>query len=93
MNIGRAVRTVRERKMLKQKELASALAISPSFLCQIEQGKREPNPELVEKIAEKLDVPIQLILLLATEFRSENPKFSKQLKDISYLMLDLLSEI
>ena len=93
MNIGHAIRTVRQKRMYKQKDLAAKLGISPSFLSQIEQGKREPSSRLIEQVAEKLDIPVQLIVLLATEFKADNSKFEYQLKDISFAMLDILSAI
>ncbi len=93
MNIGEAIRTVRQRKLVKQKDLAAALGISSSFLSQIEQGKREPNLEMIKRIADKLKIPVQLVLLLATDFKAEYSKFERQLKDISFAMLDILAEI
>jgi len=35
---------------LKQYELAATLGISTTKLCEIETGRRQPSPELAEKI-------------------------------------------
>ncbi len=93
MNTGQAIKTVRQKKLIKQKDLAVLLEISSSFLSQIEHGKREPSPELIEKIADTLRIPVQLILLLSTEFKLADSKFERQLKDISFAMLEILSAV
>ena len=93
MNTGQAIKTVRQKKLVKQKDLAELLEISSSFLSQIEHGKREPSPELIEKIADALRIPVQLILLLSTEFKLADAKFERQLKDISFAMLEILSAV
>jgi len=47
---------VRKKKNLKQKELAKLLNCSPSFLCKIEKGQKEPSADFKKKCAQVLKV-------------------------------------
>ncbi len=53
---GRVVRQARERKSLKQEELAKMLAIKESLLHNIESGHFEPNIDLVQKLEKYLHI-------------------------------------
>jgi transcriptional regulator with XRE-family HTH domain len=47
--------------------LASLAGISPGYLTLIEQGKRRPSPEVIEKIANGLGVKLDAISYFAEE--------------------------
>ena len=47
---GLELKIARLRASLKQYELAAKLDISTTQLCEIETGRRQPSPELTEKI-------------------------------------------
>ena len=59
---GRRVRAFRKLKRLQQADLAKRLSISSSLLGRIERGERVPDIELIEKIAEQLEVNIQELI-------------------------------
>lgn len=44
-DVGLRIRAVRLQLQLKQKEMAAALKIAPSYLSEIESGKANPGPE------------------------------------------------
>ncbi|ERI92127.1 DNA-binding helix-turn-helix protein [Clostridiales bacterium oral taxon 876 str. F0540] len=46
-------------KGIKQGEFAKKLGISAQYLCKIEKCKAEPKRDLMIKIAEILDTPVQ----------------------------------
>jgi len=49
---GEAVRRLRERKGVSQKEMAAAIGVSPAFLSALEHGRRgRPNFDLLQRIA------------------------------------------
>lgn len=48
---GRELRALRERRGLRQAELAQQLAISPSYLSQLEHDDRPLTPRLIEQVA------------------------------------------
>ncbi len=53
---GRRVKNAREQKSLKQKDLASKLAIKESLLHNIESGHFEPSMELAQKLQKFLHI-------------------------------------
>ncbi|MFC3161694.1 helix-turn-helix domain-containing protein [Ciceribacter thiooxidans] len=49
---GQALRMLRERKGVSQKEMAAAIGVSPAYLSALEHGKRgRPNFDLLQRIA------------------------------------------
>lgn len=56
---GRRIRAFRRLKMLKQVDLAKEMNMSVSILGQIEQGKRSPSEEQLNKIATILDIQLE----------------------------------
>lgn len=49
---GEAVRRLRERKGVSQKEMAAAIGVSPAYLSALEHGRRgRPNFDLLQRIA------------------------------------------
>lgn len=47
-----ALKQIRERCGLSQKQLALKLKLAPSAVCQYESGKREPSIEILIKLSE-----------------------------------------
>lgn len=62
MYIGSKIRDERKRKLLKQKELASLVGITPGALSLIEEGKRTPSKEVLKKIAKAFGIPLSFFL-------------------------------
>lgn len=91
MNIGMVIKNLRLKRNISQQELVEKLGISQGFLSLIERGEREPGFELVNNIANAMNVPQQLIFLLACDSDSKNMKtFSKPLKKIANAIDDIL---
>lgn len=67
MNFGKALRTIRAAKHLSQAQLAKVLELDPSFVSLLERGRREPSLATVRQVAQKLHVPVYLMLLLASD--------------------------
>lgn len=59
--------TLREKKGLKQGQLATILEITQTYLSQIENNKKVPNIPLLEKIAKELSVPLPLLFFLSAD--------------------------
>lgn len=55
---GRRIRAFRRLKRVKQTELAKEIGMSASMLGKIEQGKRIPSEEQLERIASLLDIQV-----------------------------------
>ncbi|RNC91824.1 MAG: XRE family transcriptional regulator [Allomuricauda sp.] len=73
--VGEVIKELRNRAGYSQAEFASACSISPSYMSQIESG-RLPHLNNLRKIAEVLDIPVQLIYFLS--LKPENIKEEKR---------------
>jgi len=90
MDIGQAIKTLRTKRRVTQKDLAERSGVSQGFLSLIEKGEREPDFELIEKIAGALKIPPQLVLLLACGRHSRGRRYARPLKRIASALDELL---
>lgn len=67
MNLGNTISQLREKKGLKQGQLADALDITQTYLSQIENNKKLPNIALLEKIGIELSTPLPFIFFLSLD--------------------------
>jgi transcriptional regulator with XRE-family HTH domain len=67
MNYGKAIRTARVARSISQKVLAKAAKVDPSYVSLVESGARTPSASNLKKIADALDVPLYLLVLLASD--------------------------
>lgn len=58
MNLGDKIKDIREFNGLTQKQLAETLGVSAVTVTRYENGDREPNIDMLEKIAHKLNVSV-----------------------------------
>jgi transcriptional regulator with XRE-family HTH domain len=70
MNIGRAIRFARAARGLSQQDLASRVAISPSYLSLLESGKKDPSLAMIRAIAKGLRISEDVFILTAIDFES-----------------------
>ncbi|MBL7136499.1 MAG: helix-turn-helix transcriptional regulator [Candidatus Marinimicrobia bacterium] len=88
MEIGQAIKKLREEKGFKQKELSDSCNITQTYLSLIENGKKKPNVNLIENIGKNLGIPIQVILFQSlTENDVDDSK-----KEIFRLMSPTINE-
>ena len=66
------VRELRTKRGISQKEFASILQVPPNTYNQWENGKRQPDPEMLAQIAEYFDVSIEY--LIGKDTSSRRPK-------------------
>jgi len=55
--LGKRIRALRRLKRVTQQQLAQMVNLSASQLSNIERGVKEPQPELLEKMAAALNIP------------------------------------
>ena len=60
--LGNRIKVLREELGLKQEELAKKMSVSPSSIGMYETNKREPNNELILKLAEFFNVSTDYLL-------------------------------
>lgn len=56
------IKRIREEKGMTQKQLADKVGISGAFMSLIEKGTNNPSEENLQKIANALDVPVEILL-------------------------------
>ena len=62
LQLGKYIKNCRQEKKMAVKTLATATGISKSYLDYIESGAREPQVEMLAKIAAVLDLPLATML-------------------------------
>lgn len=91
MKLGKAIKTCRIQREMKQSQLAIEASISPSYLSLLEQDKRDPNFSIVERVAKALKVPLSVLIFLAAE-KEEIVELSPDLAEkLSLIALQLIS--
>lgn len=90
MNYSKAIRTLRASKGFSQKKLAFLTELDASYISRIEKGERTPTLDVIEKISKKLEVPMYLVTLLASEQNDIRGLPEKETKAIANHLLDVL---
>jgi transcriptional regulator with XRE-family HTH domain len=67
MEYGKGIRIARAIAGIRQKQLAKLSGLDASHISLIEKGKRQPSLEALEKLSKALNVPQDLLILLAAE--------------------------
>jgi len=62
MNIGKAVKFYRNSKKLTLKELSSEIKVTASFLSDLENNKRLPSIDTLQKLAYAFGIPMYILL-------------------------------
>ncbi len=94
MKIGRAIKEVRKKRGISQGDLATRLSISQSYLSLVEGEKKQPSLDLLQSIADTLDISIPILFLLSIEPADLSKKNKAQAKlaySIARSLLDILS--
>ncbi len=91
MNIGNAIKLCRTRKRMTQAVLAEKARISAPYLSQLEQGKRDPALSALERIANALGIPLNILFFLAAgrgEIEGMRPELAEKLSHLALLLLE-----
>lgn len=62
MNIGQNIKKLREKKNIKQAELAEKTGVTQAMICQIERGTKNPSLQVGVDIAKVLDCTVEELL-------------------------------
>jgi len=89
MDYAIAIKTLRKKRKIKQKDLAKACGISVSALCSFERGRYNPSRETIAKICEALNVNMSCFILhciTPEDLKYLSPeKFESAVEKIDYL--------
>lgn len=88
--INEALRLARVFHNVKQKDLAKELEVSPSYLNEIESGKKQVTMEILQKYADYFRVPPSSLLYFAEQKdqagkKAANPIATKALKMLEWI--------
>ena len=86
-NYAKAFRVVRATFGLQQAELAKRIGISPSQLCLIEKGRRQPSLRVIGSLASTMGIPSSLVALLASH---PDEIANQDISDLANALLRLL---
>lgn len=70
--LGKRMKSLRERRNLKQNQVAEKLGVSPYQLSRYESGKTKPDPDMIASIANYYEVTTDYLL-----GQSENPRMTE----------------
>ena len=79
MKIGHYLKDLRNFKLgISQKEFAEKIGISKAYINLIENEKKQPSIELLTKIADFYDMPVQMLIFLSLseDDVKENKKYA-----------------
>ena len=67
MKIGETIKALRKKKNIAQKDFAVQCGISKTYLSLIENDRKRPTLDLLEKIGAELKIPFPIISFLSLE--------------------------
>lgn len=63
--IGQTIQEIRKRKGIKQKLVSEISGLSQPYLSQVEKGRKNATIEALEKIAQAIKVPLEILFFLS----------------------------
>lgn len=67
MNIGNAIKVLRQQKGFKQTDFAVECGLSQSYLSSIEKGRKEPTLSILKQIASALSIPMPVLVFFSLD--------------------------
>lgn len=77
MNVGEAIKLLRHRKNIKQKDFCKLVGITQSYLSLIEKGHRTPTLQVLENIAKECQQPLPILFWFMVD-ESDVPEEKKE---------------
>lgn len=78
--LGSALKIIRESAGLSLSEAAKSLELSKSYLSEIENNKKTPTLDILEKYASEFNVPVSHILFFSENFDEYEGVISKKIR-------------
>lgn len=92
MNYGKALAVIRAARGLQQKDIADLLDVTPSYISRIEKGERPLSPGHVSMLSGKLDIPVELFMLLGQDSEHLEKQDSKTVEELSKELLRIITQ-
>lgn len=89
VTIGKAIKIIREAKGKSLGVLASEAKVSIPYLSLVEANKRNPSLDVIQRIAESLEIPPDVFLLIGTRSKGS----LKSSSDVSSRLMVMLNRM
>jgi len=80
-NTGHIIKLIRTADGLGQGDLAEKLNVSRTYLCQIENGRKQPSLSFLKQFSNQFSVPLPL-LVVGEQIENENEEIFAELREI-----------
>jgi len=92
MNLGNAIKHLRQQKEIKQNSLAEKSGITQTYLSQIENNVKEPNISTLKVICQNLNVPLPVLFFLAIDSNDIAPEKRSAFKHLAPSINSMVTE-
>lgn len=96
MKLGYALREARLKrypnKEKRQLDIAEMVGVTPTYLSQVELGRKEPSYELIKALCEVYKIPPAVLLWMATEAKDVDKKKREAFESIKGSVNNLINE-
>lgn len=92
MHLGAAVKDLRQRAGLRQKDLADRIGMTQSYLSQIENDRKDPNLSTLRRISAELGVSVPILFFLSMDEGDVRPERREAFDRIFPQLKDLIED-
>lgn len=92
MKFGSVIKTIRTARGLSQQEFANRISANTSYISRLEKDNRTPSLKMVRKLADGLEVPYNLLLLLSSDPSSFEGFSDRDINKLSRKLLEVILE-
>lgn len=78
--LGRALKTIRESAGLSLSEASDLLSLSKSYISEIENEKKIPALDTLEKYSAAFEIPVSSLIFFSENYDSFEGEFSKKVR-------------
>ena len=93
MNLGKAIRTIRKKRGFNQCNFADSIGITQAYLSGIENCKKTPSVDLLEKIAEFTKTPLPVLFWFSVTYSDVDTDKRDGFKLLKPIMDKLLESV
>jgi len=90
MELGKAIQMCRKQRGYTQSKLAELAGITKTYLSAVERGKRQPNYETVNTVANAMGIPLSIIVFLSASDNELKPLGSELNEKLARVTLQLI---
>lgn len=93
MNIGESIRKLRKGIAKRQSLFAKDIGITQTYLSQIENDHKKPSTEVLQKIANHLDIPLAILFWFGIEEKDVKPNVRTHFKFLKPIIDKMLMSL